>query len=362
MRGVFRRPFTAVISGCFLAVGGLVFASVALFMMAPRHVIVGVTLVLVGISFAGIWPGDRDFNDEDTQRWRRFGPWVMGAPLIAMGIDIFVPVNDLIATICIAGAFAVYLAGNLWFIRHGVPLEDHHIEAEMAKPGHNPLLSMVMAKPNRWGRIGRRIVLGVTGVMAFLIISGSALLVWEASREEPHLASRARWNELPVQYCLDTRIEGYVRDATFAAVVERSFERWGVPAESTGECASAMRTGDGISSIGWHFRADGEDWLGSTPRIGSCEFFCDWRERRSIGEADIRIEPLPGEDYTYPECLDDLMLHEVGHFLGLDHVEEGVMAPGGVCYGEEFASADLAALFDRYGDDVDPQYGTAARE
>jgi hypothetical protein len=38
------------------------------------------------------------------------------------------------------------------------------------------------------------------------------------------------------------------------------------------------------------------------------------------------------------------------------------MTPGRACYGEQFASSDLAALFDRYGDDIHPEYGSAARE
>jgi hypothetical protein len=279
-----------------------------------------------------------------------------------VGVDIVLPVNDLIATCAIAAAFATLIAANLWFTHHGVPLEDHHIEAEMARPGHNPGLDLVSAKPGRWGKAARIAGLSIAAVVALLITAGSAIIVWQTTRHEPYLASNARWSDLPVQYCLDTHLEGYVGDAVFAATVERAFERWGVPADSTGECTTTMRVGDGISSIGWRFRGDGEDWLGAAPRIGSCDFFCSSRERRTIGESDIWIEPMPEDYYANSDCLDDVMLHEVGHFLGLDHSEEGVMTPGRACYGEQFASSDLAALFDRYGDDVHPEYGSAARE
>lgn len=360
MRGIFRRPIAAVLMGSFGIAAGTVFACFALYMMAPRHLIVGVMFVLFGLGAAGIWPADRDLNDHDTRRWQRFGAWATWLPLAGIGIDIFLPVSEFIATCAIVGGFVYVIGANVWFVRHGVPLEDHHIEAELAKPGHNPLLTIVSAKPNRLEKVERIFVVSLGSLVAALAIIGSALITVAFSLNEPPLATRARWSELPVRYCLDRTIDGYVNDAVFAAAVQRSFDRWGVPAESTGECAATIRVGDGVSSIGWGFRGDGEDWLGRTRAIGSCEYFCSWNERSAIAEADLWIEPMPAERYTNVDCLDDLMLHEVGHFIGLHHLETGVMAPGGVCSGEEFTSGDLAALFDRYGDDVQPEYGAAA--
>ncbi len=63
------------------------------------------------------------------------------------------------------------------------------------------------------------------------------------------------------------------------------------------------------------------------------------------------VQPARGE-------ADALMLHEVGHFIGLEHNDGyGVMVDGGHC-SSEFSSEDLASLFERYGAAADPQYAT----
>ena len=359
MRGLFRRPFLAVLNGLFLTLGGVAMACWSVFYMEPRHVLAGAILMLVGLSCAGVWPGDRDLDDADSAKWKRMGAAATWLPLGSLMADLFLPIPDGFATALIAAGLLCMLACTAWFLRHGVPLENHHIEAEMAKPGHNPLLTFVSASPGRWGKAARIVTAAFGGVIAVLMLGATAIITTAAMRQEAPPLGAARWQSLPVVYCIDAFQPGYVEDEALAASVERAFERWGVPAESDGACAQTMRLGDGVSSIGWRPRAQDETWIGKTWIIRSCEFFCDVHERRAIAESDIRLEPLPAMRFRTEACLDDLILHEVGHFLGLRHSDEGVIRQGGVCSGTEFTSADLAPLFERYGDEIQPDYDSA---
>jgi hypothetical protein len=66
-------------------------------------------------------------------------------------------------------------------------------------------------------------------------------------------------------------------------------------------------------------------------------------------EADIYIDPEPTTAPGSEQCLDATVLHEVGHFLGLPHLDPpALMAPVTTTCGGELTQADRAALRARY--------------
>lgn len=80
-------------------------------------------------------------------------------------------------------------------------------------------------------------------------------------------------------------------------------------------------------------------------------------------EADILIDPDPPHPLEAPDCLRSTLLHEVGHFLGLPHLEApAVMAPVSRSCDLDLTEADRAALDLRYGAaDQEQPWWTQAR-
>jgi hypothetical protein len=352
MRGVFRRPFLAVAAGSFLIVAGTFMGARNLEIGYPRYLIVAALMVLAGIGMAGFFPADRDLDERDAQTWQRWSPYLLFGSILVLFAELSLPIPDPFATFVIVAVGVEFVGGHVWFITRGRPMTDALIEEEMAKTGMTPALALVSAKPGFFGKAGRVLVFGGACAVAGLLVIGTIALARD--RVEPRRP--ARWLELPVHYCTDTHLDGYIDDAQFVESAALAFERWGVPAVHDGACPAFVQNDDGVSAIGWRPLHGDSD--GGTYRIAACKYFCRGDMRLAIGESDVYLKPFMEEEYATVECFDALMLHEVGHFLGLNHNDGyGVMGDGEWC-SSEFSSEDLASLFERYGEDADPQYAT----
>ena len=309
-------------------------------------------MVIAGISTVGLFPGDRDLDEGDTQRWLRWSPWLLFGCLGALFAELILPLPAILGTALLVGMAVAYVAGQVWFMTHGRPMTDAVVAEKLAKTGMTMDLAIVSAKPGFFGKAARLVIVGAACAFSALIIGGMLSMLHGAS--EPR--GRARWTSLPVHYCTDTSLNGYMADDQFIESAALAFERWGVPAVHDGACDSFVQRADGVSAIGW--RPSFGDPEGATYSAGTCRYFCNADERRAILESDVYLKPFSEEEYATRECFDALMLHEVGHFLGLKHNDGyGVMGDGDYC-SSEFSSEDLAALFERYGEDARPQYAT----
>lgn len=169
-----------------------------------------------------------------------------------------------------------------------------------------------------------------------------------------------RWNTVPVTYCVVPGA-GYESDAVFAASVDRAFAAWGVPSISHGACA-AIKDEDGVNEIGW---GDLRTAAGrgatiyeaglTSIRYQRCTTGCDVNDPVHIVEADITIDAAPPREFRSRRCLDSTLLHEVGHFLGLEHLPApAVMAAETSTCLDTLTDADRAALLARYGPVAQP--------
>ena len=164
-----------------------------------------------------------------------------------------------------------------------------------------------------------------------------------------------RWNTLPVTYCVVTG-DGYVSADEFAAAIERAFATWGVPAANTGACDGIVDDDD-VNEIGWgdlsaatNRGADAYEAGLTSMRYRECTAGCDPDDLVHIVEADITIDTSPPGAFRNERCLYSTMLHETGHFLGLEHLPApAVMAPETTTCPDELTDADRGSLLARYG-------------
>ncbi len=167
--------------------------------------------------------------------------------------------------------------------------------------------------------------------------------------------ARLRWNELPVHFCTSAGGDGYVTHAQFIEIVEQAFDAWGLPWRNDGECGP-VTPDDGVNEIGWGaLTGSSPDDLvyeaGLTQTVAQeCRANCDLDDRVHLSEADITIDSTPPEEFRSRRCLYSTMLHEAGHFLGIDHLPAPAVmtAQTSGCPGE-LTAADRAALRIRYG-------------
>ena len=136
-----------------------------------------------------------------------------------------------------------------------------------------------------------------------------------------------RWDlsHIPVRFCVDLSNHGFVADDAFEQSVISGFREWGLPFQPDGVCAGRMRRGDAINSIGWgSLPADGDPSkyeAGVTDlQYLTCDAGCESGEDGSLAEADITIDSSPPAEYRTPECLSSTLVHEIGHFFGLEHL------------------------------------------
>lgn len=164
-----------------------------------------------------------------------------------------------------------------------------------------------------------------------------------------------RWPDLPVTFCVSPDPNAYVPPQEFVRIVEQAFGAWGLPYRNEGLCGPPVPE-DGVNAIGW-------GPLGTQPEPGrtfeagltqtlatECTANCDPGDRVRLVEADITIDIDPPETFRTADCVYSTMLHEVGHFLGLEHLAEpAIMAPQTSECPQQLTPADRDAVRVRYG-------------
>jgi hypothetical protein len=169
----------------------------------------------------------------------------------------------------------------------------------------------------------------------------------------PDEIEMARWAELPVRYCIASATRGYVSAGRLRESARAAFEAWGVEAVDDGDCPGGLERGNGSNEIGWGQPPEAPGRVheaGFTELLFRlCPLGCEGGGRARVVEADIYIDPEPATAPASEQCLDATVLHEVGHFLGLPHLDPpALMAPVSTTCEGELTQADRAALRARY--------------
>lgn len=176
----------------------------------------------------------------------------------------------------------------------------------------------------------------------------------------PERLHRWRAGDLPVAFCIDTASQGWLSIDEFEQAVVAAFDVWGVPFADEGPCAAPRRFGDGVNAIGWGTLAgstgDGYEAGLTHFEFEECATPCDDDADGALTEADITIDADPPRAFRDEECLASTLLHEAGHFLGLEHLPPpAVMQPETSDCPLHLTDADLDALYQRYGDAAHPR-------
>ncbi|MCM3870367.1 MAG: DUF4214 domain-containing protein [Pyrinomonadaceae bacterium] len=151
---------------------------------------------------------------------------------------------------------------------------------------------------------------------------------------------RTRWSAKTVQVSLSTSLNSpssaMTPDSDIVGAVHRALSRWSTAANikfdevsSKVQAISPANAGDGISLITIAETPENLSILGSGQNPARTRVFYD-SETGEIVEADIAINPRPlGADGTLLQFstdgtsgtydLESTLMHEIGHFLGLDH-------------------------------------------
>ncbi|MDP9235808.1 MAG: hypothetical protein M3P30_00165 [Chloroflexota bacterium] len=174
----------------------------------------------------------------------------------------------------------------------------------------------------------------------------------------PNPQGLLRWASLPVSFCISAAGDGgYVPPAAFIDAVERAFTAWGLAWRNDGACGP-VASPDGVNEIGWG-SLDGNtsrrqrSYEAGLTEVNSsvCTAGCDLNDKVKITEADITIDSAPPREFRSETCLYSTMLHEAGHFLGLEHLDPpAVMAAETSGCPSELTIRDRAVLAERYGD------------
>jgi hypothetical protein len=158
----------------------------------------------------------------------------------------------------------------------------------------------------------------------------------------------ARWEHLPVHYCISRSGEGFVDFNTLVQTAKESFQAWGEGAAYDGECLGSTGNANGRNEITWGQLGDPNARLneaGATNvryrRVGN--------KPPEIIEADIVLDSDPPHDQRTLDCLHTTLLHEIGHLYGLPHLSDpAIMAPVINECTSELTAADRNAMRQLY--------------
>ena len=171
----------------------------------------------------------------------------------------------------------------------------------------------------------------------------------------PNPDGLARWRNVPVHFCVSSGDAGYVTPAEFIDAVARAFDAWGIAWQSDGACGPVVPD-DGKNEIGWGSLpandSNGRDYEAGLTQTTTqeCTSNCDPNDSVRLSEADITIDRSPPQEFRNERCFYSTLLHEVGHFLGVQHLAPGtIMAARTTGCPTELTDADRQALRDRYG-------------
>jgi hypothetical protein len=191
----------------------------------------------------------------------------------------------------------------------------------------------------------KKLVLVAVAIFGLLAATGSA---------QSYRFIGAVWPdwELPVPYCVNvneipvgTYGDPIMSAEDFAGAVQYAFQQWQDTADGwvsfwyTGYCDnSPWDDRDGVNTVGWSSLF--EDAVGATgPQVSHSQYLRDGTFGE-IYESDIIIDTRLAQSYEDPAYfiqveLPHILLHEAGHFAGLDHseVECSAMAPVGLRIG-----------------------------
>jgi hypothetical protein len=166
-----------------------------------------------------------------------------------------------------------------------------------------------------------------------------------------------RWDRFPVHYCIDESTAGFISTEQFVALVDRAFSTWGVPHVDDGSCAKPLQDGDGVNEIGWGIPPGQPASHGRVFEAGvtivhssECVIDCNPADLIRLTETDIIIDRNAPREFRTVSCVFSTLLHETGHFLGLQHLPPpAVMAAQSSSCPQTLTDADRAALLARYG-------------
>jgi hypothetical protein len=166
----------------------------------------------------------------------------------------------------------------------------------------------------------------------------------------------ARWQKLPIEYCIVKSSAGFTSTDEFRSLTSRAFAAWGVEVVDDGACGGDISRQDGVNEIGWGVPVEaqgGNEEAGFTRILyRQCSGGCANGAPNRIVEADIIISDDPPERWQTSRCLYSTLLHETGHFLGVPHLDSpAIMAPASSECPQELTQMDRDALRLLYGSD-----------
>jgi len=160
----------------------------------------------------------------------------------------------------------------------------------------------------------------------------------------------ARWESMPLRYCVVRSDSGFVQADRFSELVGEAFSTWGVDARDDGECRDVVQ-GDGRNEVGWGRPPESQPG-GGVHQAGYTRLLyrpctgegCNGAQSRIV-EADIVVHPEPAGSLRSEACLRATLAHEVGHFLGVPHLDSpALMAPVATECRADLTDADREAL------------------